>query len=90
MPRLHPDRSSRKASDRIQQVNEAVIRSKELSIDVDCPMLINTQAGRQVDKYVVKIPGEGDAQWSSGIEQTVDKMFDCGGPGSLRTETVLA
>jgi hypothetical protein len=28
-----------------------------------------------VDSYKVKIPGEGDAQWSSGIEQTVDKMF---------------
>lgn len=64
-----------RAADRIQQVNEAVIRAKELAIDLDCPIIANTQAGRQVDKYDSKIPQEGDAQWSSGIEQTVDKMF---------------
>lgn len=64
-----------RAADRIQQVNEAVIRAKELAIDLDCPIVICTQAGRQVDKYDVKIPAEGDPQWSSGIEQTIDKEF---------------
>ena len=64
-----------RAADRIQQVNEAVIRAKELGIDLDCPIVICTQAGRQVDKYEVKIPLEGDPQWSSGIEQTIDKEF---------------
>lgn len=64
-----------KSADRIQQVNEAVIRAKELAIDLDCPIVICTQAGRQVDKYEIKIPQEGDNQWSSGIEQTIDKDF---------------
>ena len=64
-----------KSADRIQQVNEAIIRGKELAIDVGCPIIANCQAGRQVDKYDVKLAGEGDVQWSSGIEQTVDKMF---------------
>jgi len=64
-----------RSADRIQQVNEAIIRGKELAIDTDCPIIANTQAGRQVDKYDIKIPQEGDAQWSSGIEQTIDKMF---------------
>ena len=64
-----------RAADRIQQVNEAVIRAKELALDLDCPIVICTQAGRQVDKYDVKIPLEADNQWSSGIEQTIDKQF---------------
>lgn len=64
-----------RASERIEQVGEAIVRSKELAQYIDAPIVICVQAGRQVDKYENKIPGAGDCQWSSAIEQVADKLI---------------
>jgi replicative DNA helicase len=63
------------ARDRTQAVNEAIMASKELSLDVRCPLVLCVQAARGVDKYETKIPTAGDCQWASAIEQTCDKLL---------------
>jgi len=62
-------------ADRVTQVSEAIIRVKELAMRVGCPVWLGAQAGRQVDIRNIKIPQPGDVQWSSAVEQTVDKYF---------------
>lgn len=64
-----------KAGERVMQVTEAVIRAKELAQRTPVPIAAGIQAGRDVDKYKQPIPEKADAQWASGIEQTVDKLF---------------
>ncbi|MBK9496840.1 MAG: hypothetical protein IPO08_20505 [Xanthomonadales bacterium] len=63
------------ARDRITQVGEAIVRSKELAIDIGAPILFCVQAGRKVDDYGEKIPTASDCQWASAIEQTADKLI---------------
>lgn len=65
----------RSATDRVTQVTEAAIGVKELALRVAAPAWMGAQAGRQVDVKTIKIPALGDVQWSSGIEQTVDKYM---------------
>lgn len=64
-----------RAGERVTQVTEAVIRAKELAQRVGVPIVAGVQARREVDNYTVPIPEKSDAQWASGIEQTVDKLF---------------
>jgi replicative DNA helicase len=62
--------------DRVAQVGEAVVRSKELAKAIQCPVILCAQASRIVDTYApMKMPQMGDAQWASAIEQTADKIF---------------
>jgi len=63
------------ANERTAQVTEAVIRAKELAQRVGVPIVAGVQARREVDTYKLPIPEKADAQWASGIEQTVDKLF---------------
>jgi len=64
-----------KANERVLQVTEAVIRAKELAQRAAVPIVAGVQARREVDGYKQPIPEKADAQWASGIEQTVDKLF---------------
>jgi replicative DNA helicase len=66
-----------RVSDRVTQVTEATIRSKELMMRVNAAGWIGVQARREVDDRVheIKLPKPRDAQWGSIIEQTVDKFF---------------
>lgn len=63
------------ASERTAQVSEAVIRAKELAQRAGVPIVMGVQARREVDDYKLPIPEKGDAQYSSAIEQTCDKLF---------------
>jgi len=63
------------ATERVVQVTEAVIRAKELAQRAAVPIVAGVQASREVDKYKQPVPEKADAQWASGIEQTVDKLF---------------
>lgn len=64
-----------RANERVIQVTEAVIRAKELAQRTAVPIAAGVQARREVDQYKQPIPEKADAQWASGIEQTVDKLF---------------
>ena len=61
--------------DRVQQVGEAIVRSKELARRVGCPVVVCVQAGRGVDKYEAKVPTAADCQWASAIEQAADALI---------------
>jgi len=63
------------ARDRIQQVTEAPIRIKELTLNVACPAILAVQARREVDSYRMPIPTMADPQWASSIEQTCDAVY---------------
>ena len=66
---------SKTHTERMEQVTEAPIRIKELAASVGAPAVAAVQANRRVDTYNIKLPEKQDAQWSSAIEQTSDKMF---------------
>lgn len=61
--------------ERMEQVQEAPIRIKELAQTVGAPAVAAVQAGRAVDGRREKMPELADAQWASSIEQTTDKAF---------------
>ena len=75
------------ASRRVDQVTEAPIRIKEVALRVGAPAVVGVQAHRSVDDRNVKLAEQNDAQWSSAIEQTSDKMFSLWRPA--RTEEML-
>ena len=64
-----------RASERMEQVGEAIVRAKELAQYVGAPMVLCVQAGRRVDTYSNKIPAASDCQWASAIEQTADRLI---------------
>jgi len=64
-----------RASERMEQVTEAIIRAKSLAQYVGAPMVLCVQAARRVDTYDNKIPAASDCQWASAIEQTADKLI---------------
>lgn len=74
-------------SRRVDQVTEAPIRIKEVALRVGVPAVVAVQAGREVDNRAVKLAEQNDAQWSSAIEQTSDKMFSLWRPA--RTEELM-
>lgn len=61
--------------ERVQQVGEAIVRSKELARYVGAPILMCVQASRAVDGRIDKIPTAADCQWASAIEQASDKLL---------------
>ena len=64
-----------RAADRIQQVTEAPIRIKELTMSIACPAILAVQARREVDSYKMPMPTLSDPQWASSIEQTCDAVY---------------
>lgn len=53
-------------------MSEAIHKTKELAIDVGCPILIGVQAREKSDG---RIPGLSDCYYSSSVSHVVDKNF---------------
>lgn len=66
--------------ERVFQVGEAIINSKELAQAIGCPLVFGVQANRASDGREDKIPGMADCQWASQLEQTADKLFGVARP----------
>lgn len=64
-----------KTAERVSQVTEAIMSTKELAKRFGCPILVGVQARREVDERKSKLPSAGDCQWASAIEQVADKLF---------------
>lgn len=60
---------------RLDEVSEAAYKTKQLAIDVGCPIFIGAQAKEVVDKTGSKIPGLGDCYYGSSIAHVADKTF---------------
>lgn len=56
-------------------IGEVVRELKMLAMKWNAPLFLGVQAKREVDKYDPPIPGAGDGQWSSGIEQDSDYVL---------------
>lgn len=89
-----------KSAERVAQVTEAIMGTKELAKRFGCPILIGVQARREVDDRKSKLPTAGDCQWASAIEQVADKLFSLWRPiltedegtivGKLNNSPILA
>ena len=61
---------------KVEAVSENTDMLKNMFIRHACAGVVGIQAGRDVDKVNgVRIPSLSDAQWSSVVEQTSDKVF---------------
>lgn len=60
---------------RQDEVAEAIIRARELTLALQTRMILCVQAGRGVDERDSKIPQPRDCQWASGIEQEADAII---------------
>lgn len=66
----------RPGQERSQAVSENLERLKDMAIVHKTPVVVAIQSKRDVDDYSgLKMPGMGDGQWSSNIEQTSDKVL---------------
>jgi replicative DNA helicase len=65
----------RKGKERHLQVAEAILGAKELAQAVGCPVYIGAQAKEAVDHRDDKVPGLGDAYYSSEVGHVIDKGF---------------
>lgn len=61
--------------DRVKRVAEMPMAVKRLAHRLGVAALVGVQAGRDVDKYTVKIPEMHHAQWGSAIEQAADLVL---------------
>jgi len=73
LQRIRPD--SKDGGDRREQVMEMVNRAKDCAISFGCPVLLGVQAKREVADRSNKMPQQNDAQESSNVEQTSDKVI---------------
>lgn len=63
-------------TDKREAVEANVEMAKDLGLNHGCPVVMGVQAGRSVDDQKgVQMPTLTDAQWSSSIEQTTDKLI---------------
>lgn len=60
---------------RREQVMEMVDRAKDMALAFSCPVMLGTQAGRQVLDRAWKLPQMHDSQETSNIEQSADKFL---------------
>ena len=72
LQRIRVDGQSR---DRRVNVMDIVDRAKDMALAFNVPVLLGTQAGRQVDERKWKLPGMNDGQETSNLEQSADKML---------------
>lgn len=60
---------------RHDEVSEAAYKTKQLAIDVGCPIIIGVQAKEAVDSSKSKIPGLADCYYGASIGHVADKIF---------------
>ena len=73
LQRIRPDPQD--GTDRREQVMEIVNRAKDCALSFGCTVLLGVQAKREVADRDFKIPRQSDAQESSNVEQTSDKII---------------
>jgi replicative DNA helicase len=65
-----------KGKSKRESVEQNVELAKDIGLNHGCPVALGVQAGRSVDDQSgVQMPTLTDAQWSSAIEQTSDKLI---------------
>lgn len=57
------------------QVTSAIEGAKRLAMQLDVPVIMAVQAGRQTDQRIDQMPAMSDAQWASAIEQACDVVL---------------
>jgi replicative DNA helicase len=82
LQRIRPDPSD--GNTKREQMMEAVNKSKDMAIQMGCPVVLGVQAGRQVLDRDYKLPRLEDGQESSNIEQSSDKVISLWYP--IKTE----
>jgi replicative DNA helicase len=78
-----------KASERTQQVSEAVIRGGELALNVGCPILFDAQASRAAEQRDDRMPTLADCQHSSQLEQDSDVVLTAQRPWLLHRKRTI-
>ncbi|HNT54602.1 MAG TPA: DnaB-like helicase C-terminal domain-containing protein [Anaerolineaceae bacterium] len=73
LQRIRPD--PRDGGERREQVMEMVNRAKDCALSFGCPVLLGVQARREVAERPNKMPRQDDAQETSNVEQTSDKII---------------
>ena len=68
-------RAEGQSKDRRVNVMDIVDRAKDMALAFNVPVLLGTQAGRQVDERKWKLPGMNHSQETSNLEQSADKML---------------
>lgn len=74
LQRIAPEPGRQSSDIRIQMIDN-VDRAKDLGLAMGCPVLLLSQAGRQVDTRQVKLPNMGDSQETSNAEQSSDRIL---------------
>ncbi|NSW52897.1 MAG: hypothetical protein HPY85_10365 [Anaerolineae bacterium] len=83
LQRIRPDPQD--GGDRREQVMEMVNRAKDCALSFGCPVLLGVQARREVAERQRKMPTEQDAQETSNVEQTSDKVITLWYPHKTET-----
>ena len=73
LQRIRPDPQD--GQERREQVMEIVNRVKDCALSFGCTTLLGVQAKREVAEREFKLPRQSDAQESSNVEQTSDKII---------------
>ena len=82
LQRIRPDPSD--GNTKREQMMEAVNKSKDLAIQMGCPVVLGVQAGRQVLDRDYKLPRLEDGMETANIEQSSDKVISLWYP--IKTE----
>jgi replicative DNA helicase len=82
LQRIRPDGSD--GNTKREQMMEAVNKSKDLGIQIGCPVVLGVQAGRSVLERDYKLPRLEDGLETSNIEQSSDKVLSLWYP--IKTE----
>jgi len=64
-----------RASEKTIDVMNNIESLKNMALQRHCPVVVGVQASREVDDLSVPVPQPQHCQWSSGIEQTADKII---------------
>lgn len=72
---IKADGSSVSVQSKTEHVTSASNGAVRLSRTFKCPVIMAVQAGREVDKRVLKVPTMADMQWASSIEQDADTVI---------------
>lgn len=72
LQRIRPDNGGGTQREKMMEI---VDRAKDMALAFNVPVLLGTQAGRQVDERKWKLPQMADGQETSNLEQSADKML---------------
>lgn len=61
--------------ERVESTSRTIDWSKDTALQAGCPVVLCTQARREVDDYKLPMPALSDSQFSSNAEQSADKFM---------------